>query len=326
MGIDIAFLTKEAIEIHQFFYGTFWSLTTVLLLLGILAEYVKFPLGLMPNFSNLVGRMIIAAMLLMAFPDIANAISGFFDSLASEIGNFTHYKVVLTKAGEALKTHSWSWSSPSQVFLLIVAYLGFYLLYVTVFFFDAAIMYAWTFLYILSPVLIALYILPVTAGATRALFRSLIEVSMWKVIWGVSGTLLWSGAVKYMNQPPADINFLTLLAYTLILSLSIVLTPMLVRVLMGQGISSMGGTLAGMAGGALSAAALGPQTLTALAAAPTKGALGGAKAFGARRLSNLKETIAERKKQNQGGPSITQKHRFSRQPKRSQKPTPQNKN
>jgi Na+-translocating ferredoxin:NAD+ oxidoreductase RnfA subunit len=105
-------------------------------------------------------------------------------------------------------------------------------------------------LYVFSPLLIALFILPATASATRALYQSLFEVCAWKVVWSVLATLLWSAALSQINKPTSDINFLTVIAFNLILAVSVLFTPMVVHALAGKGITAMASSMMGMAAGA----------------------------------------------------------------------------
>jgi hypothetical protein len=75
--------------------------------------------------------------------------------------------------------------------MLILSFLTFFILYFSIHIADSFYIYVWVMLYVFSPLLIALYVLPVTASATSGLFRSLIEVASWKIVWSVIATLLW---------------------------------------------------------------------------------------------------------------------------------------
>ena len=293
--IDFAWVTQEAKTIHGIFVSLFYSLAVVFLLIGVVIEYFKVPIGGMPGFSQLVGRTLIAAVLLISYPEIANAVADVADALANRIGDLNSYKLVLGKAGEALKKLSWSWSSVGDMFIFIISYLAFYILHVTVYFFDAAIAYAWVVLYVFSPLLIALFILPQTAGATSALFRSIFEISGWKIVWSVLGTLLWSSAIHNFENVNEQSNFITILTYTIILSLSVIFTPLVVRALINKGVAGLAGTLSGAAGTALVASAAGPASLTALATAPTQTIITGVRRLTTMPLSRTRQYLESRR-------------------------------
>lgn len=258
--MDISWISSEAKTIHAFFVSIFYVSATVLLLLGVLIEYFKMPLGGVPAFTQLIGRTLIAAILLVAYPEISNAVAAVADAVSEHLGSMNNYHQVLQAAGAALKDHSWHWTSLGDTLLSVVSYAAYLILYLTVFFFDAAIVYCLVLLYIFSPVMIVFYILPQTAGMTSGLFRTLFEVASWKIVFSVLGTLLWSTALNnFQNSHQA--SFITLLALTLMLAFSILLTPLVVKNLIGGALSGMASQTAGLAAVALSAGALSPAAL-----------------------------------------------------------------
>ncbi|MGZ6311243.1 MAG: hypothetical protein ACXWOH_11455, partial [Bdellovibrionota bacterium] len=193
---DVSWLASQAHQIHDIFYGLFYALVTVFLLLGIFIEYFKWPLGGMPSFSTLIGRVLIAALLLNTYSEVSNTLADFVDAFSSKLGDLNQLNVVLSKMGDKLGEFSLSWVHIKETLVQIISFLTFFLLYVAVHAIQAFMLYTWTLLYVFSPLLIALYVLPATAGATKALYRSLIEVSCWKIVLSVLATLLWSFALS----------------------------------------------------------------------------------------------------------------------------------
>lgn len=303
--VDFTWITQEAKTLHGIFMSLFYSFAGVLLLIGVAIEYFKVPLGGVPGFSQLVGRVLIAGLLLVSYPEIANAVADVSDALASRVGDLNSFKLVLGKAGEAIKTLSWSWSSMGDTFIFVISYLSFYVLHVTVYFFDAAIAYAWVVLYVFSPLLIAMFILPQTASATSALFRSIFEISGWKIVWSVLGTLLWSSAIHNFENVNTQTNFITTITYTIILSLSVIFTPLVVRALINKGVAGMASTLSGTAGTALVASVAGPASLTALATAPTQTIIAGARRVTTMPIAQTRQYMQARRndKKKQSKPS-----------------------
>ena len=123
---------------------------------------------------------------------------------------------------------------------------------------EAFLLYSWVLLYVLSPLMISLFVLPATAGATKALFRSLIEVCAWKVVWSVIATLLWSAAMSEINNPKYQINFVTAICFNLLLAASLLLTPFIVHAITGAGITGLVSTVGGITVGA---ATVSPSTI-----------------------------------------------------------------
>lgn len=266
--MDISWISSQAKELHTFFVSIFYLVAALLLLIGVIIDYFKMPIGGAPGFSQLVGRALVAAILLAAYPEISNTVAAIADAVAERIGSLNTFKNVLHSAGVVLKEHSWSWTSIGDTLLSVVAYLAYIILYATVFFFDAAIVYCLVLLYIFSPILIVFYILPQTAAMTSGLFRTLFEVAAWKIVWAVLGTLLWSTALHDFEVKGQ--NFITLLALTMMLAFSVLLTPIVVRQIISGALSSIASQTAGLAAIGLTAGFASPTVLTSKTSLMTK--------------------------------------------------------
>lgn len=248
---DISWLATEAKKIHEIFSGYFYLVVTVLMLLGIAIEYFKWPIGGVPNFGTIVGRALIAALLLHAYPEITNTIADVTDAMAAKLGDLNNFKLILDRMGDKVGELSWSWVSFKETIMLLLSFLTFFILYFSIHIADSFYIYVWVMLYVFSPLLIALYVLPATASATSALFRSLIEVACWKIVWSVIATLLWSSALSQINQDGTQISFLTAIGFNIILAGSLLLTPFVVHALAGSGLSTMGKDLSSLAIGGM---------------------------------------------------------------------------
>lgn len=266
--MDISWISSQAKDIHSFFVSIFYALAILLLVIGVIVDYFKMPIGGVPAFQQLVGRALVAAILLVAYPQISNWVAAIADAVSDHLGSVNTMKNVLQSAGATFKDHSWSWTSLGDTLLSVVAILAYFILYLTVFFFDAAVVYCLVLLYIFSPIMIAFYILPQTAAMTGGLFRTLFEIAAWKIVWSVLGTLLWSTALHDFEAKGQ--NFITLLALTLMLALSILLTPLVVRNLISGALSNVASQTAGLAAVGLSAGFGSPAALSGLAKTGTK--------------------------------------------------------
>lgn len=245
MIADLSWLAQEAQNLHQFFEKIFYMLITVFLLIAVVLEYFKFPLGGMPSFITLVGRVFVAALLLHGLPEIMDAISMVTNSITEQLGDLHSIKRVLSRLGDKMDELTWSWLSIKDIVITGISFLTFFGLYLSVFIAEAFILFAWTFLYVLSPILIAFFVFPQTSGVTATFFRSLIEISCWKIVWSILATLLWSTALSKINQ--TDINFLTVVCFNIILAGSILFTPQIVKGLAGSGITGLGSMITGSA-------------------------------------------------------------------------------
>lgn len=258
--MDMSWLSTEAKVIHEIFSSFFYSIVLLMITLGVVLNFFKMPMGQVPEFMQLVGRAIIAAFILAALPEIMNFLADITDQLSARIGQLTNFKTVVARLGEKVGTLTWSWVSFKDSVLLLISYLTFFLLYVSVYIADAMYLLIWTLIYIFSPLLIAAFTLPSTAAATKGLFQSLIEVCLWKICWSVLAALLWSFALSEINKPEYDVDFFTAILLNIMLAFSVLLTPMLVKSLLKSGLS---GSASAMGGAILGAAALTPGGMLA---------------------------------------------------------------
>lgn len=248
--MDPAWLAQEAQKLHAIFQNAFFAMLATFLVVAVIMEFFKMPIGESPAFVTLVGRCLMATLLLVALPEVMNFIADATDSIAKEIGDLNNFKLVLGRLGDKLKDLSFSWTSLRDVITILISFLSFLALYVTVYFADAAFLFCWTLIYVFSPLVLALYVFPKTAGATTALFRSILEVSLWKICWSVMATLLWSTALSDINQPGANVNWLTSIVLNLMLMISVLMTPKLVRALLSGGIGEFASNAQGAVMGA----------------------------------------------------------------------------
>ena len=260
--MDMTFLANEAKQIHALFSGLFYSFVLSLLLIGVILNFFRMPLGQVPEFLHLVGRAVVAAFLLVALPEIMNTLANLTDQMAARVGELNNFKLVVSRLGDKIGILSWSWVSVKDSILLLISYLTFFLLYITVYMADTLFIFTWMLLFIFSPLLIAAFVLPATSSATKGLFQAMFEVCLWKICWSVLAAILWSFALSEINKPEYDVDFLTAILLNILLAFSVVITPMIVGKLIRGGIHTAGSTLGGAVLGAL---ALTPTGLTSVA-------------------------------------------------------------
>jgi hypothetical protein len=111
------------------------------------------------------------------------------------------------------------------------------------------------FLLLISPVVLLFHLF--SPKITLNLFRSLIEVASWNIVWSVLSAMLT--ALPFGNAYMADGNYLTVIILNVIIALAMIGTPLIVRSLIGSGLAAMAGSL-------------GPAAVTTIVMAPAKAA------------------------------------------------------
>lgn len=260
--IDFSWLAPEAGRIHDLFVSVFYTLVGLLLVIGIVMDYFKWPLGGVPNFQITLSRALIAVILLVAYPQISNAVAEIADIVSNQLGHFDSFDHVLTKAGDIIHQRSFHWTNPSDWVVVIISYIVYFFLYIAVFMFNSGIGFCMTLIYAFSPLLIALFVLPQTASACSGLFRSLFELAGWKIVLSVLASLLWNGVLKIFDQQTPDSgNYITQLVVLLILAISVICTPLIVNGLLNGGITQAVSQFTGLAMSGLTYGIMNPNKM-----------------------------------------------------------------
>lgn len=96
-----------------------------------------------------------------------------------------------------------------------------------------------------------------TSQITVNLFKGMIEVASWKIVWAILGAMLT--ALSFGDAYKADGNYVTLIGMNFVIAVAMLATPMVVRSIVGSGFQAMSSTL-------------GPAAVAAMVAAPARAA------------------------------------------------------
>jgi len=80
-----------------------------------------------------------------------------------------------------------------------------------------------------------------TSQITVNLFKSLIEVASWKIVWAVLSAMIT--ALYFGNAYAADGNYLTIILLNFVIALAMLFTPKVVKSLVGGDLSSLSESL-----------------------------------------------------------------------------------
>ncbi len=109
---------------------------------------------------------------------------------------------------------------------LIIAFLSlvsFIFLYIARYLSIALYYFYWILLSAISPILILFYIFPSTAGITKNLYRGLIEVAIWKIIWAVQSAMLTRFSIGDIYRTEG--SYITLIVLNLVIAIGMLFTP-----------------------------------------------------------------------------------------------------
>lgn len=243
---------------YQKSVGLFWIMLPVALLLSLLLMYMSGEVT-GGKLESLFRRLIIAIILLVAFPEISHAIRGIETSLVTAFGGEDALADIFTRlgerAGEMKQEGNLSWLKVGQIGLNIITTLSFLILALVRHFLDTLHLTLWNLLQVLAPLSLRGCLFQSWVQVPKGIFMGLFEIALWKPLWVILARLLIATG---FGSAPKDVSewFDTAVLNFTVAGL-MVSTPMLVHAFLGGSLASMGGsviqTMASGAGALLTA-------------------------------------------------------------------------
>ena len=231
-------------ELHQEFVRMYYLFLPVCFALALVLTWFRTPQGSL-DFLDVLKRVFISSLLLIAFPDISDLILSLTDGISERIDQFSGLDTVIRMA--ELKSQSYSFSPTSillqfnDLLIAILSFLSFLFLYIARYLTVAMYHFFWAFLSIVAPILLLFHLFQGTSHITKNLFRAMIEVACWKCVWAILGAMLQ--ALAFGDAYRAEGSYITLIVMNFVIAFAMLGTPMFVRALVGSGIHTMSSAL-----------------------------------------------------------------------------------
>ena len=215
----------------------FYLMLPVGILLSVIANYLKSGNA---DYNDIIKRAFVASLLLTMFPEISNMILDVCDGIAAKLDNMSGLETFLRMAQE--RSHSYANSKNvlilkfDDLFMAALSFGSLAILLIARYITVALYYFYWTLLSILSPLMILCYLFPQTANVTTNLFKGLIEVACWKILWAVLSAMLRS--VAFGDMYKTDGTYLTMIIMNFVIAIALLFTPMIVKSLIGTGVQS----------------------------------------------------------------------------------------
>lgn len=255
---DFSLLSQLMINLHNEFVRIYYLMLPVFFALAVAIQWFKSPQSGL-DFLDVLKRAIISTLLLAAFPDISRAIIFVADGIAEKIDAVNNIDAIIKMAEERSAEYSMSPKSLllgfNDLFMACLTFLSFIVLYVARYLNIAMYHFFWILFMTISPLLLLFNLFGATAQITANLFRGMIEVASWKIVWAILGAMLAS--LNFGKMYMIEGSYVTLIVMNFIIAIAMLATPMVVKSIVGSGIQSMSTTL-------------GPATVAAMVAAPAR--------------------------------------------------------
>ena len=238
-------LFLHAKTLHAEMVQIYWILLPAIVALLLVFELLKGADG-QPNVNDLLRRTAISILLLLSLGMVVNTIAMISDGITERIDQSQNLWDAIKKMGPDSQGESGSLFDMRGHVIYFFA-IGSYLIAYIGFFASMILMnFVWAVLYVSAPLMILCYVPRVTAGITGNLYRGLISVATWKVLWTVLGSLLLKLAIN--PEVTGVDDYILSMVMNLLIGLSMLLIPLFTKSLIGDGLQSAAATLAAAPG------------------------------------------------------------------------------
>lgn len=136
-----------------------------------------------PQGARILKRVVISILLLISFNQVVNVIGMLGDGVVDKIDKLSNLKEVLQSLGPKEENLSNEWFNLREHFLYLLSLVSYIIAYLGFFVAEVLTQFVWVILYTISPLMILAYIPVQTANVTGNLYKGLVKVIIWKILW-----------------------------------------------------------------------------------------------------------------------------------------------
>ncbi len=232
------YLGSVGADLHGQMIKIYWILLVPFILLLFTIELLK---DENPNVRDILRRVVISIIMLYSFNWCLNSIAAIGDAVTDQVNGLAQLSEVLKKLGPNYSGHD-SWFSLRETAIYIFSLAAYIIAYLGFFVATALTHFVWTILYVCAPLMILMYVSRHTAYVTSSLYKGLIQVVVWKILWSVLGVLLLKLAVQPDVSGMED--YLMAIVMNLCIGISMLFIPLATKSLISDGMNSVASTLA----------------------------------------------------------------------------------
>ncbi len=222
-------------QLHGEIISIYWMMILPLVVILIVLELFKTQ-GQSPDGGKILVRVLTSVFLLVSFKETINLIALVGDGVADKIDGLAKMPEILEIFSNNFSRDAPSLYKVRELFIFLLNFVSYFLAYFGIFITEALIKFGWAVLYICAPLMILCYIPQGTSGICKNLYKGLLTIVSWKIMYSILGVLLLKLAVEKTSLE-SD-NIITTSIINLCIALAILLVPLFTKSLIGDGISS----------------------------------------------------------------------------------------
>lgn len=237
-------LLPVARQIYEHTSQLSWQMLLPLFLVSVAVSYST-DLGISGAILVKLKRLFLVAILLVAFPMIAEFVQILGVEIARSIDDMTGIDMVLDAASKKAELYSFDLEGlinlGSDLLIGSLVLVSFVILIVARFFLLAFQHFYWFLLVALGPFLILGSLFEASSGITKGLFKTMFQISCWPVIWSILSAFL--KALPFASTYAVEGNLITIVTLNLIIAVALLFSPFIVSQLADGVNLSVGDTL-----------------------------------------------------------------------------------
>jgi hypothetical protein len=238
-------LNLYAKQLHGEMTTIYWTMLPAVVAILIVFEIVKSS-DQQPNVNDILRRAVISILLLLSFSTVVNTIAMLSDAITARIDQTQTLWETLKHLGPNSQGETGGLFDMRQHVIYALS-IGAYLIAYIGFFSSVALMhFVWAILYVTAPLMLLCYVPRATAGIVGNLYRGLVSVATWKILWTLLGALLLKLAMN-PNTVGVD-DYILSIVMNLLIGVSMLLIPLFTKSLLGDGLQSASAALAAAPG------------------------------------------------------------------------------
>lgn len=242
----ISWLPDVCNELHGELITVYWLMIVPLTVFLIMLELFKTS-DKQPDAGKVITRAIISIVLLVSFKETMNLIAFIGDGIADKIDGMAKMNQIVETLSKGFSRDAPALYKIREAFIFLLNFASYFLAYFGIFIANAVIHFVWSILFVSAPLMILCYIPEASASICKNLYKGLLTVISWKILWSILSVLLLK-LVTEQTTVNSD-NAITTAIINLSIGLSILFIPFFSKSLLGDGLTSVASGIAGVAGG-----------------------------------------------------------------------------
>lgn len=255
-------LPEVARDIRGNLLEIYWVLILPLVLLLIVVEFFRIPEKNI-GAGNIIKRAAISMLLLASFDEVVNLIAIVSDGVTEKIEGATKLMNLMDTLKDKYTEYQGSVFDLRESIIFFFNLLAYIIAYLGVFVSNALIHFVFGILYCISPLMILMYCSERTSFICSNLYKGLLSVMSWKILWSILGVLLLKLATS--SEVGNWENVFTSIIINLCIGVSMLLIPFFAKSLLSDGLVN---------------------AASGLAAAPALAGIGAAKAYATKKIKS----------------------------------------